>query len=344
MKLLMDSDRAIAAVMPLKEAMEKLTPESETLTPLHADFVQVCLLSKTYRAALPVVREDLTQIVNPKRFDFHHTDLLRYFYYGGMVFVGVKDFKRALEFFKQGFTVSAAVLSAIMVECYKKHILVSLLLFGHVKPVPKYTSSLVQRHLKSLCPQYQELVNAFSTNSTDEVHKVAAQHSDAFQKDNNFGLVKQCIQSLYRRNIKRHTRTYLTLSLEHIAESVRLESPKEAESYILSMIDKGEIFATINQKDGMVSFGEDPEEYNDNAMLEHLDKQIKKNMGIAHKLRHVDHTIACSEVYLSKTTMQDRHGRWEMEDFEMSVPPGLRGPGRRKGRKGKGKKGMHTAN
>lgn len=48
--------------------------------------------------------------------------------------------------------------------------------------------------------------------------------------------MKQCIQDLYRRNIKRHTQTFLTLSLSQIAESVKLASPKDAEKAILRMV------------------------------------------------------------------------------------------------------------
>jgi len=51
-----------------------------------------------------------------------------------------------------------------------------------VAAVPKYTSSVVQRHLKGTCPQYQEFANAYGTNSTDEVHKIAAEHHDVFLK------------------------------------------------------------------------------------------------------------------------------------------------------------------
>jgi len=178
------------------------------------------------------------------------------------------------------------------VECYKKYLLVCLLYNGQVQAVPKYTSSIVQRHLKSTCPQYQEFVNAYGTNSTDEVHKVAQEHSEAFQKDGNFGLIKQCIQALYRSNIKRHTRTYLTLSLDQIAQTVKLPSAKQAENFVLKMIESGEIYATISQKDGMVSFHEDPEEYDDNRMLNHLDAQIKASIGLALKLRNVDQEIA----------------------------------------------------
>jgi len=74
------------------------------------------------------------------------------------------------------------VTSAIMVEAYKKYVLVSLLHHGQLKPVPKHTPSIVQKHLKSLCQSYQDFANAYSTNNTDELHKVATQNAEVFNK------------------------------------------------------------------------------------------------------------------------------------------------------------------
>jgi hypothetical protein len=55
-------------------------------------------------------------------------------------------------------------------------------------------------------------------------------------QDNNLGLAKQVIASLYKRNIQRLTQTYLTLSLQDIADTVQLDSQKEAELHILQMV------------------------------------------------------------------------------------------------------------
>nr|CAD1842150.1 unnamed protein product [Ananas comosus var. bracteatus] len=101
----------------------------------------------------------------------------------------------------------------------------------------------------------------------------------AILKDNNLGLVKQVLSSLYKRNIQRLTQTYLTLSLQDIANAVQLKTPKEAEMHVLRMVD-GEIFATINQKDGMVSFYEDLEQYKTCEMAEHIDSTIQSIMAI----------------------------------------------------------------
>jgi len=339
---------AIAAIKPLRLALTKLRPNSECLTPLHAEFLQLCLLAKDYRAALPILADEPISIANPDSYNFKPREMLRYFYYGGMVYAGVKQWGKAVEFFRHGFTAPAVVLSAIMVECYKKYVLVSLLHQGTVKPVPKYTSSIVQRHLKGTCPAYQEFVNAYGTNSTDEVHKIATQHHEIFLKDNNFGLIKQCIQALYRSNIKRHTQTYFTLSLAQIAESVKLATPKDAEKAVVRMIEEGQIFATINQKDGMVSFLENPEQYNDNRLLNAIDAQIRRTIELSTKLRLLDREISSSPSYIQKTTMHERGGRWDMDDFDLAGGPpggGMRGPGGKGRKAGKsGKKGLKLAN
>jgi COP9 signalosome complex subunit 3 len=39
-------------------------------------------------------------------------------------------------------------------------------------------------------------------------------------------------------------------------------------------IEDGEIFATINQKDGMVIFHDDTEKYNSPAMLRRLEEEV----------------------------------------------------------------------
>lgn len=131
--------------------------------------------------------------------------------------------------------------------------------------------------------------------------------SSLFWQDNNLGLVKQVLSSMYKRNIQRLTQTYLTLSLEDIARSVQLETPRDAEMHVLRMvgvlctaclhyyntekwhiftflmgqIEDGEIHATINQKDGMVSFHEDPEQYKSVEMVEYIDSSIQRSVHTA---------------------------------------------------------------
>ncbi|XP_021362606.1 COP9 signalosome complex subunit 3-like, partial [Mizuhopecten yessoensis] len=120
--------------------------------------------------------------------------------------------------------------------------------------------------------------------------------------DNNMGLVKQCITSMFKKNIQRLTKTFLTLSLTDMANRVQLSGPKEAEKYVLHMIEDGEIYATINQKDGMVRFHDNPEQYKSAAVLSQIDKEMQKCMQLDEKLKEMDREIEVNPQYVQKSS------------------------------------------
>ena len=77
----------ISAVAPLQAAVCALQPSITHFTPLHAELLKVCLLSKCYSAAKQTLSMELLHVdkdatlVTPR-------DLLLYHYYAGMVFTG----------------------------------------------------------------------------------------------------------------------------------------------------------------------------------------------------------------------------------------------------------------
>ncbi|KAF6161400.1 hypothetical protein GIB67_009279 [Kingdonia uniflora] len=270
----------IRGVASMRTAVQKLRPSSEHLTALHPDFLLLCILAKCYKAGLGMLEEDdIFEVDQPR-------NLFLYCYYGGMICIGQKRFGKALELLKNVFTAPMNLLNAITVEAYKKYILISLIHNGQFSTtLPKYTSSIAGRHLKN------------------------------YSQDNNVGLVKQVVSSLYKRNIQRLTQTYLTLSFQDIASTAQLSTPKEAEMHVLQMIQDGEIFATINQKDGMVSFHEDPEQYKSCEMIDHIDSSIQRIITLSKKLSAVDELMSCDSSYLSKAA-RDRHRGYDLDDFE----------------------------
>lgn len=54
----------------------------------------------------------------------------------------------------------ANVLSSLVVEGYKKMLLVSLITSGNAPSLPKYTSNSVSRHLKNYTSEYEALVTS----------------------------------------------------------------------------------------------------------------------------------------------------------------------------------------
>ncbi|XP_057983363.1 COP9 signalosome complex subunit 3 [Malania oleifera] len=301
----------IRGVAPMLTAVRKLQSSSEHLTALHPEFLLLCILAKCYKTGLSVLEDDIFEVDQPR-------DFFLYCYYGGMICIGQKRFRKALELLHNVVTAPMTVINAIAVEAYKKYILVSLIHNGQFSTTfPKYTSSVALRNLKNFSQPYLDLANTYNAGKISELEVYVQTNKEKFDSDSNLGLVKQVVSSMYKRNIQRLTQTYLTLSLEDIASTVQLNSPKEAEMHVLQMIQDGEIYATINQKDGMVRFLEDPEQYKTCEMIEHIDSSIQRIMALSKKLTAMDELMSCDPLYLSKAGRERQ--RFDFDDFD-TVP------------------------
>ncbi|UYV76389.1 COPS3 [Cordylochernes scorpioides] len=300
-KLLVDKKQPMKGIHILMKAINKLQMTSTQLTSIHADLCQLCLLAKCLKPALQYLEVDVDD-VNRENGHYDSKHFLLYYYYGGMIYASLKKYERALYFFEVAITTPSMAVSHIMLEAYKKYILVALILHGKVPPLPKFTSKVVNRFIKPISKPYHELEMACSSHSTDEVRALLTKHAEQFLRDKNVGLVKQCLASQYRKNIQRLTKTFMTLSLSDMANRVKLSCPKEAETYILNMIDDGEIFASINQKDGMVVFQDNPEKFNSPAMFKLLEDMMKGSIALDEQIKRMDQEIMVNPKYVQKTT------------------------------------------
>jgi len=229
---------------------------------------------------------------------------LLYYYYGGMIYASVKNYERALYFFEASLTTHSMSVSHIMLESYKKYVLISLIIYGKVPNLPKYTPQVISRFIKPYSQPYWDIVSAYATNNPEELTLVITKHAELFTRDTNAGLVKQVQQSLFKKNIQRLTKTFLTLSLADVASRVQLANAKEAETYIVRMIEDGDIFASINQKDGMVVFLDNPEKYNTAKMFRKVEDDIKASIEAEENLRKMDQEIATNPKYIQKTRIE----------------------------------------
>ncbi|KAF3502684.1 hypothetical protein F2Q69_00044882 [Brassica cretica] len=271
----------LRGVAPLVSAVRKVQVAAKCLTALHPDCLQLCLEAKCYKAGFSILSDDILEVDQPR-------DFYLYCYYGGMICIGLKRFQKASELLYNVVTAPMYQLNAIALEAYKKYILVNLIHSGQVILCLYFTKP------------YYEVGNRYNDGKNYELEAVVVAHSSDFEKDNNLGLVKQAVASLYKRNILRLTQKYLTLSLQDIANMVQLANAKEAETHVLQMIQDGQIHALINQKDGMVRFLEDPEQYKTSEMIEVMDSVIQRTIGLSKNLIAMDESLSCDPLYLGK--------------------------------------------
>ncbi|XP_026385225.1 uncharacterized protein LOC113280865 isoform X2 [Papaver somniferum] len=268
----------IMGIAPLQEAVRKLQTSSGRLTALHSEFLLVCLHAKCYRIGYSTLKEDIFEVDQPR-------DLFLYCYYGGMICIGQKQFRQAIQLLDIVVTAPTQSLNCIAMEAYKKYILVNLIQNGQFSATfPERASSVAQRSLQHFSQPYLDLATSYGTGKIAELENCVATHREKFESDINLELVNQVISSLYKRNIQR-------LSLQDIA--VQPNTPKKAEMRVHQMIGDGEIFATINQKDGMVCISEESEQCKSYETTESIDSSIKRIMSLTKKLNSVHEVISC---------------------------------------------------
>ena len=130
----------------MTRAIKKLQQTAAALTPVHSDLAKLCLVSKCFSPALPFLDTDIN-IICKENGQFDAVYLLLYYYYGGCIYTALKNFDRALFFFEVKIrqnesklssllavqvcvTTPTAAVSHIMLEAYKKYLLVGLLVHG----------------------------------------------------------------------------------------------------------------------------------------------------------------------------------------------------------------------
>lgn len=119
------------------------------LTSIHGNLLQLCLMTQNLKPALEYIAPDISDVCsevmvvldlsNSKltncllqngHFDARH--FLLFYFYGGLTCSAVKKFEQALYMFEVALTTPSSAVSHIMLESYKKYIMISLILHGKV--------------------------------------------------------------------------------------------------------------------------------------------------------------------------------------------------------------------
>ncbi|KAI9681124.1 MAG: hypothetical protein M1817_002406 [Caeruleum heppii] len=246
------ADKPLLAVHPLRKAILRLDPTSSVLTSNHVLFLRLCLEAKAYRAALPIIQRPIIDFPQPAANTstlssapdqpgsspsyitissnlsarLSHTDHLEYHLYAAMLYIGLKEWELALELLQNVITApTQATTSAIMVEAYKKWILVSLLHTGRLLPLPRTTNNTVAKSLHALSRPYEHIADVFRSGDVDRLRREIDAAQEIWSNDNNTGLILQIYSAVDRFAIRNLENTYSTLSLEEVFHHLRRQNP-----------------------------------------------------------------------------------------------------------------------
>lgn len=151
--------KALEALPPMREAMLRLDPSLSTFTSSHLRYVRICMENRAYQQAALLLDEDIYTFpaannagVDPSWLcskdrdsgsyitkSSGHSDKLtpgdvhEYYLLGATAYIGLKQYERAELFLEHVIMApTAGVVNGLMLEAYRKWLLVSLLVSGTV--------------------------------------------------------------------------------------------------------------------------------------------------------------------------------------------------------------------
>ncbi|KAH8552107.1 hypothetical protein BGW37DRAFT_299307 [Umbelopsis sp. PMI_123] len=296
----------IIPVRPLRIAIQRFCGDRPIFTSLHAPLAKYALLAKLYKDPLPVLDNDIEHV--DATLDVNIESFLSYYYYGAMIYIGNKRFGRALEFLSVAVSAPSQAVSLIQLECFKKYVLLSLLHYGKLQPLPKYTATIISKFVRRHCRPYIGFADVYESQSIEKLTAALEKRREVFEKDNNWGLADQCLRALQQQKIQGLTRTYITLSVSDIAEKVGFtgdDANAEVKKNILEMVEQGSIFASIEHtgrgdQDEMVSFHDNPNRYDTSESLAILDEKISQAVVVGERLSRQDKSTALDRDFMSR--------------------------------------------
>lgn len=181
------------AIAPMRSAMIRLDPTTGTFTSTHVDFIRLCLETRSYAAAEPildnyihslpshipvVVREGFEYSVPcadvARSGEYIHrlsghsdkvafVDVQEYYVLGAMAYLGLRQFKKAHQFLEHILVMpSANIANGLMLEAYKKWVLLSCLVSGDAKSIPRSANVMAIKQVRSAAKAYEAVADAYT--------------------------------------------------------------------------------------------------------------------------------------------------------------------------------------
>ncbi|KAI9878809.1 MAG: hypothetical protein M1830_010493 [Pleopsidium flavum] len=220
--------------------------------------------------------------------------------------------------------------SMIMIEAYKKWVLVGLLLRGEVSghtvtlsgrdrtltmktfqplSMPRTTNSQAAKAYRAIARPYDAIADIFRSGDGQRLRAEFDFGRQIWRDDCNDGLLCQVLDAFRRFSILKLQSTYLALSIPEIGVRTSPDHADhaETEAYIVSLISTGYLNATLSQSDdgskpSILRFAttstKDPQLQPEAAQYADLVKQTEKTVELAGHVRSTNTKLCLSKEYI----------------------------------------------
>lgn len=319
------------------------------LTSSHVVLVNMALQSRNYQHAVPVLEKFILYVpgikdqprakflcdmsLSPPAYittwngltgKFKYAEILEYFYLSGMVFIGLRKWEAAKQCLEHAVTFPAKdnQVSKIMVEAYKKWVLVGVLAEGKLLPLPKSTSPGAAKAYHVLAKPYETFAQIFESGTASRLKAEAEAGSQKWWEANH-GLILHVLAAYQRFHILKLAEVYSKISIsEIIKETTSAESGSKlpnvtaGEQLVRDMINAGELHATLgtgSNGQAILTFLPTGKDLNEAQMKRELALSTIKIQALTNEIKTTDRMLTHDKDWVKYATKmkknpKDDHG------------------------------------
>lgn len=234
------------SLLRILDAFRRIQGGVNNLTVIHVVVLYHLLRTAHYETAMDwIVQYDIVS-ADTKVTPLVYSDVLEYFYYGGLICAKIGDMEKGATLLQQCITTPAQAVSAIQIDAYKKLILLQIMKDGEVSRLPAFTSQAVMKAIRGNLANL-EAYHSFIKLYTNEVAlKITTQHEndngksskrnigrnlnefvqkkqEIFERDQNSGLVQSLVNVFLSRRVTRLSKLFAFISVEEIVKLLHIE-------------------------------------------------------------------------------------------------------------------------
>lgn len=263
---------------------------------------------------------------------------LEYFLLGAICYIATEQWKKAQAFLEVVLVhpTNGNAVSLIMVDAYKKWLLVGLLIDGKGASTPKAMSGNAGKSMRALAKPYDCVVDAFRSHKEERLRGEIQEGLEEWNKDGNYGLMREVYNSLRKFQVIRLSQTFAALSVEEVATrtSTTPQDAQETFVYLNTLIANGDLRARImpSQKGGLgtVRFlSTETSQKSESAVEKELAERALELRVLLKYIGDYDHQLEVNKDYLDfllkakKARDQDKKATAGGGPNPIGKPPGL---------------------
>lgn len=329
-----ESMNYIPAIQLLNNAILRIDPSSSTFSTTHYSYVQLCLRAGAFSDALNIIDRPIFHIPGgldkqseARSYKYRCSEessanyltvssglthkittkiFLEYQYMCALCYMAMGQYKKAILYLDLLLVAPTGngVAHMIVVEAYRKWLLLNLLVSGSVPEHPRPVYAATVRTLRGVCKPYECLVDAFKFRDTSRLVAEINVGRDEWTGHNNLDLVREVLQAHRKFAVLKLGRIYASIPVSMVDAQVPTQpGTMPTLNYLQLLISEGELRGTLTPtadgSDFFLRFLPEAAGSRSEAEIEALLQNRARELQILIKHVHeADHRMQISKEYI----------------------------------------------